>query len=122
MLGDIPGAIDDLDRAEMMRPNDPWYPLDSRPLALRAFARLLDGDLERCAMDLHHSQHLGENPISLVTGALLDARHGRCESLRHLTDAAIRDHVDGPICGVQMVAELIDDPRRFLPQLTPLIG
>lgn len=122
MVGDVPGAIDDLDRAEAMRPSDPWYPLDSRPLALRAFAHLLDGDLEQCAADLHHSQHLGRNPISSVTGALLDGRQGRSGQLRQLTAAAVRDHAAGPIGGVRMVADLIDDPLTFLPLLSPLIG
>ncbi len=122
MIHDTSGAIADLNHAEELRPSDPWYPLDSRPLALRAFAHLVDGDLEECAEDLHESLHLGCNPIGSVTEALLGARLGRKDSLRTLTALAVRDHVAGPIGGVQMVADLIDDPTSFLPQLSPLIG
>ena len=122
MVHDIAGAIADLDRAEELRPSDPWYPLDSRPLALRAFAHLVDGDLEKCAGDLHGSQHLGTNPIGSITEALLGARLGHQESLRKLTDVAVCKHVDGPIGGLQMVADLIDNPTSYLPQLSPLIG
>lgn len=122
MMRDVRGAIDDLDRAEAMRPSDPWYPMDSRPLALRALAHLVAGDLAKCADDLHESEHLGTNVIAVVTKALLDARAGRQGSLRELTAVAVCWHVDGPIGGVQMVAGLIDDPTAFLPRLSPLIG
>lgn len=122
MMHDVRGAIDDLDRAEELRPTDPWYPMDSRPLALRAFAHLVDGDLKKCAGDLHESRHLGTNPIGSVTEALLGARLGDQDSLRKLTALAVREHANGPIGGVQMIAELIDDPTSFLPQLSPLIG
>ncbi len=122
MVGDVDGAIDDLDRAEHLRPDDPWYPLDSRPLALRAFAHLLNGDLARCAGDLWASQQLGTNPIAAVTDALLGVRRGNSHALHQLAGAAVRHHDDGPMGGVQMVAELIDDPTAFLPLLSPLIG
>ena len=122
MIHDTRGAIADLDRAEQLRPTDPWYPLDSRPLALRAFAHLVEGDLRKCADDLHHSLHLGTNPIGSVTEALLGARTGGQDSLRRLTGVAVCHHADGPIGGVRMVADLIDDPTSFLPQLSPLIG
>ncbi len=122
MLGDLTGAIADLDRAEQLRPSDPWYPRDSRPLGLRAFAHLVSGDLGRCAIDLHKSAHLGINDVATITHALLEARLGRCDELRHLLEAALREFAEGPVVAAQLIAQLVDDPISFLPRLTPLIG
>jgi tetratricopeptide (TPR) repeat protein len=122
MVRDLDGALADVDRAEALRPSDPWYPRDARPLALRAFTHLIRGDLDRCATDLHESEHLGQTAIGAITSALLDARGGDFGALRVLTTAAVREHADGPMGGVAMVASLIDDPIPFLPHLSPLIG
>jgi tetratricopeptide (TPR) repeat protein len=122
MLGDIAGAIDDLDRAEVLRPTDPWYPLDSRSLGLSAFAHLVAGDLTSCAVDLEASELLGTSPVAAVTRALLGARTGDCGALHDLTAVAVRHCAEGPLEGLQLVAELIDDPIAFLPRLQPLIG
>jgi tetratricopeptide (TPR) repeat protein len=122
MLGNYLGALDDLDQAELRRPNDPWYPLDSRPLGLRAFASLVSGDIERCAIDVAASEQLGTNPVTAVTKALLGAQTGDRSGLLELAASIMQQHIDGPVSGLQVIAGLIDDPTAFLPQLQPLIG
>lgn len=122
MLGDLDGALTDLETAERLRPDDPWYPRDPRPLALRGWVHLERGELDAADADLHESSHLGPAAVGIVAWALLEARRGRYADLAELGTVLLGAHDGGAAAGATTFVTLLEDPGALLPMLQPLIG
>lgn len=120
--GDIAGALEDLNRAERMRPFDPLLPLSPKPLACRGLAHLVVGDLEAAEHDLHESSHLGFDMVGVVAWAALEARRGRPEEMQQFGAALIDGHRDGVAAGMAAYVSVLNDPVTMLPDLHPLMA
>lgn len=122
LLGVRVGARVDFDAAELLRPTDPFHPLDPRTLACRGLLNVVEGNLDAASEDLHLSSHLGVASVGVVAWALLEAKRGRTTEVKALGRAFATNHHGGFAAGLQAFTGLVHDPIGFLPEFQPIIA